>query len=56
VADICWVFPTAIDGVEGPMLTVLKVGPVKKFLQPVIIVLDAEIKIQKTTFTHFRRK
>jgi hypothetical protein len=36
VATICCVLPTAIDGVEGDTVTVVKVGPIKKFLQPAV--------------------
>jgi hypothetical protein len=54
VADICWAFLTAIDGVEGPILTVLKVGPVKKFLQPITVTLTEQIKAQKTMAAPFR--
>jgi hypothetical protein len=37
VATICCVLPTITDGVEGDTVTVVKVGPIKKFLQPAVI-------------------
>jgi hypothetical protein len=37
VATICCVLPIATEGVEGDTVTVVKVGPIKKFLHPAVM-------------------
>ena len=53
VATICCVLPTATDGVEGDTVTVVKLGPIKKFLQPAIMSAPSASSVKNATAPHF---
>src|SRR6266568_289288 len=55
VATICCVLPTATDGVEGDTVTVVKVGPIKKFLQPAVISAPSASSPRKAAAPHSDR-
>jgi hypothetical protein len=52
VATNCCVLATAIDGVDGDNVTVVKVGPMKKFLQPAITSTPSASKPKKDAALH----
>jgi hypothetical protein len=53
VATICCVLPTATDGVDGDTVTVVKVGPIKKFLQPAVMSAPSASSPKKVAAPHF---
>lgn len=55
MATICCVLPTATDGVEGDTVTVVKVGPIKKSLHPLIASTQAANATSRMSFNAPRR-